>query len=161
MYTANDPVQMAADRAAGFDALSPDEVCDYLKEQIPSISKRILENVKEHKSDGEVFLALNDEYLREVALLLGDRLKIKHTVAAALAITSTVSFRLYFASSVHFPMSFVHVHPQPTSDSSSLPSPTTFKSCTPLYLTSTPSGTKSFSPRKLMSKSVKAQILDR
>lgn len=89
---------MAANRAAGFESLSPDEVCDYLKEQIPSISENILEKIREHKIDGEVFLALNDEYLQEVAPLLGDRLKIKRTVTAALTRTSTVSFRLYFAA---------------------------------------------------------------
>ena len=75
--------------------LSPDEVCDFLKEQIPSISDNIVQKIKEHKIDGDIFLALNDEYLREIAPLLGDRLKMKHAIATALARTSTVSFSVY------------------------------------------------------------------
>ena len=55
--------------AGSFDSLSPDEVCDFPKDQIPSISDSIL---NEHKIDGEVFLALTDEYLQEIAPLLGD-----------------------------------------------------------------------------------------
>ena len=77
--------------AANFESFSPDEVCDFLKEHVPSISDSILQEIKAHKIDGEVFLALNDEYLRELAPLLGDRLKIKHVIAAALAKTCTVS----------------------------------------------------------------------
>lgn len=45
--------------------------------------------MKEHKIDGEVFVALNDEYLREIARLLGDRLKIKRALATALAVNCT------------------------------------------------------------------------
>ena len=67
--------------------LSPEEVCDFLKKQVPSISCSILEKIKEHKIDGEVFVALNDEYLREIAPLLGDRLKIKRAIATALAVS--------------------------------------------------------------------------
>ena len=58
--------------AGSFDSLSPDEVCDFLKDQIPSISDSIFQKINEHKIDGEVFLALTDEYLREIAPLLGD-----------------------------------------------------------------------------------------
>ena len=47
-------------------SLSPEEVCAYLKQQIPFISEGILERFVEHKIDGEVFLQLNDEYLREI-----------------------------------------------------------------------------------------------
>ena len=72
---------------ASFENLSPDEVCDFLKKHVPSISDDILEKVKEHKIDGEVFVALNDEYLREIAPLLGDRLKIKRAIATALAVS--------------------------------------------------------------------------
>ena len=77
--------------AAVFERLSPAEVCDYLKEQIPSISHSILEKIVEHKIDGEVFLALNEEYLREVAPLLGDRLKVKRAISTALSKTCSVS----------------------------------------------------------------------
>ena len=76
--------------------LSPEEVCAYLKEQIPFISEGILERLVEHKIDGEVFLQLNDEYLREMALLLGDRLKLKKIINKALA-ESLVSHFLYYS----------------------------------------------------------------
>ena len=70
--------------AAGFEGLSPEEICAYVKEQIPSISDEILERFKEHKIDGSVFLELNDEYLREIAPRLGDRLKLKRIITRAL-----------------------------------------------------------------------------
>ena len=76
--------------AGRFDSLSPDEVCDFLKDQIPSISDSIFQKIHEHKIDGEVFLELTDKYLREIAPLLGDRLKMKRAIATALARTSTV-----------------------------------------------------------------------
>ena len=60
-----------------FEKLSPDKVCVYLKQEIPTIAEDILEKVVEHKIDGEVFLSLNDKYLCEIAPLLGDHLKIK------------------------------------------------------------------------------------
>ena len=75
--------------------LSPEEVCAYLKEQIPFISEGILERLVEYKIDGEVFLQLNDEYLREMALL-GDRLKLKKIINKALA-ESLVSHILYYS----------------------------------------------------------------
>ena len=48
--------------------------------------------MQEHKVNGEVFLALNDEYLRELAPGLGDRLKMKRVIAATLAGKSPVSY---------------------------------------------------------------------
>jgi len=74
-----------------FEKLSPDEVCVYLKQEIPTIAEDILEKVVEHKIDGEVFLSLNDEYLREIAPLLGDRLKLKRVLNAVLTLSATVS----------------------------------------------------------------------
>ena len=67
-----------------FEGLSPGEIREYVKEHIPSISDEILENFKEHKIDGSVFLELNDEYLREMAPRLGDRLKLKGIITRAL-----------------------------------------------------------------------------
>ena len=75
-------------------SLSTEEVCAYLKEQISFISEGILERFVEHKIDGEVFLQLNDEYLREIAPLVGDRLKLKKIINKALA-ESLVSHFLY------------------------------------------------------------------
>ena len=44
--------------AAGFEGLSPEEICAYVKEQIPSISDEILERFKEHEIDGSVFFGV-------------------------------------------------------------------------------------------------------
>ncbi len=68
----------------------PESVCDYLKNEIPAIHRGILDRIVEHKIDGEVFLSLNDEYLREVAPLLGDRLKIRCVLNSLLLRYSTV-----------------------------------------------------------------------
>lgn len=40
------------------EKLSPDEVCVYLKQEIPTIAEDILEKVVKHKIDGEVLLLL-------------------------------------------------------------------------------------------------------
>ena len=66
---------------ADFRTLCCDSVCDFLRERIPNISTNVLEKVKEHNIDGDVFLALTDEYLREIAPLLGDRLKMKKIIS--------------------------------------------------------------------------------
>ena len=66
---------MAA-KAERFELLTPTRVCDFLKEQVPGLSEDVLEKVINHKIDGEVFLELDDVYLKEIASLLGDRLKI-------------------------------------------------------------------------------------
>ena len=55
----------------------------YKKNLVPTISEEILDSVIDHKIDEEVFLEMNDEYLREIAPLLGDRLKIKRAVHKA------------------------------------------------------------------------------
>ena len=71
--------------ALKFEEFSPTDICLYLRENIPSLSEDIFQAVLDHKIDGEVFLNLNDEYLREIAPLLGDRLKIKRILAASLS----------------------------------------------------------------------------
>ena len=71
--------------AANFEALSPENLCLFLRNEIPTISEDVLEKIVEHKIDGEVFRDLTDDYLREIAPLLGDRLKIKRVLAAAFA----------------------------------------------------------------------------
>ena len=48
-------------------SLSCELVCSYVKKQIPTVSDSVFEKIREHKIDGEVFLSLNDEYLREIA----------------------------------------------------------------------------------------------
>ena len=73
--------------------MSTDELCAYLKQEIPNISDNIVKLFSEHKIDGEVFLELDDEYLKEVAPLLGDRLKLKRVKKAAIAISVICEFR--------------------------------------------------------------------
>ena len=82
--------------AADLEALSPGEICAYLKEQIPSITEELLEKFKEHEIDGSVFLELNDEYLREISPRLGERLKLKRIITRALnsSLVSYVRFNL-------------------------------------------------------------------
>jgi hypothetical protein len=70
--------------ARRFDGLSPTTLRLRLKEEIPSLSESIFDNILEHKIDGEVFLSLNDENLCEIAPVLGDRLKIKRLISETL-----------------------------------------------------------------------------
>ena len=72
---------------------SPQQVCEFLQSEIPMISGEILEKIIAHKIDGEVFLEMgsDDEYLREVAPLVGDRIKIKRAICTAVNLTSRVS----------------------------------------------------------------------
>ena len=58
-------------------------LCDYLSTEITSISEDVLSNLRRHKVDGKIFVQLNKEYLREVAPLLGDRLKLKKGISEA------------------------------------------------------------------------------
>ena len=55
-----------------------------------SLSRNVLDLILEHKIDGEVFLELNDDYLREICPLVGDRLKIKKVIASATSLYSKV-----------------------------------------------------------------------
>ena len=63
--------------AGSFVSLSPDA---YLKEQIRLISEDTCK-IQRTFADGSVFVELNEEYLREVAPLLGDLLKIKRVMS--------------------------------------------------------------------------------
>ena len=57
-------------------------MCDYLREE--DVDEAILTNIKKHKIDGLLFVQLNDEYLREIAPLLGDRLRLKNITTRVL-----------------------------------------------------------------------------
>ena len=63
---------------------SIDELCDYLSTEITDISEDVLSNFRMHKIDGNLFLQLNEEYLREIAPLVGDRMKLKKVLSVAL-----------------------------------------------------------------------------
>ena len=75
--------------ATELEGFSPGEICAYVKDQIPSISNEILDRIKEHEIDGSVFLELNDEYLREIAPRLGDRLKLKRIITRTKALNAS------------------------------------------------------------------------
>ena len=53
------------------EKLSVKEVFQYLKESISDIGESVIDSFKKHK------IQLNEEHLRELAPLLGDRIKIK------------------------------------------------------------------------------------
>ena len=67
-----------------------EEVCQYLNESISDIDETVVESFRKHKIDGLTFIQLNEEYLRELAPLLGDRIKIKKLVSDALNQPETV-----------------------------------------------------------------------
>ena len=85
---------------AGVEDFSTEDVCTYIQEQVPDFSQSFLEALKEHIIDGGVLLELTDEYLRELAPLLGDRIKIKRVIRFALSTNSAVSFflQLFFTT---------------------------------------------------------------
>lgn len=76
---------MADTQHTVFDQFSPAEVCTYVRKIAPTLEKSVFEKLVEHKIDGETFLVLNDEYLREISPLLGDRLKIKRIITSLLS----------------------------------------------------------------------------
>ena len=92
---------MAEAQTENFELFSPSKVSDFLRDKVPGISEDVLENVIDHKIDGEVFLDLNDAYLKEIAPLLGDRLKIRRAITSVLAGRSTVSLRMTFNAVFH------------------------------------------------------------
>ena len=61
---------------------SVEQLCDYLREE--DVDEAILINIKKHKIDGSLFVQLSDEYLHEIALLLGDRLQLKNIITRVL-----------------------------------------------------------------------------
>ena len=64
----------------GIEELSSDELCGLLGGRLPGLSGEVFDNIIKHKIDGELFQFLDDEYLREIAPLLGDRLKIRRMI---------------------------------------------------------------------------------
>ena len=91
---------------ASFENYSPDQICKFLKEQIPNISDGVLDKIVLHKVDGEVFLAMDDEYLREIAPLVGDRFKVKKAMGIAhslptLVVSYVLSLNCYIYADLH------------------------------------------------------------
>ena len=104
---------------AGVEDFSTEDVCTYIQEQVPDISQSFLEALKEH----------TDEYLRELASLLGDRIKSKRVIRFALSTKFPVSFflQLFFTTLIfsfqvkyrYFLSYTTLVHMQATSDATS------------------------------------------
>lgn len=82
---------------AHFDTIyTSEDVCLYVREEISTISQSVLEAIAAQKIDGEVFLELDDECLREIAPLGGDRLKLKKAIRKAQSLSSMVSYFMMF-----------------------------------------------------------------
>ena len=60
-----------------------DELCAFLKSTVPDLESGVIQNIKLHKISGELFLQLSEEYLREIAPLLGDRLQLRKIISGA------------------------------------------------------------------------------
>ena len=54
-----------------------------------------MEEITANEIDGEMFIELNDEYLREIAPKLCERMKMKKAVNIALSLTSLVSKAIF------------------------------------------------------------------
>ena len=63
-----------------FSIMTPDDICVFLREELPSLDEDIIETFRQNKIDRIAFIELNDEYLRELCPILGDRMKIKKIV---------------------------------------------------------------------------------
>lgn len=83
-------ISLNAHAMEDLESATVEEICEYLIKSIPGIDEDIIENFKRHKIDSSVFIQLTDEYLRELAPLLGDRLKIKRAVSQCLIIQDPV-----------------------------------------------------------------------
>jgi len=65
--------------------LTASELCDYLKENVPSLSESVVHEIDSQRIDGEALLQItemsDDRYLREIAPLLGDRIKLRAVIS--------------------------------------------------------------------------------
>lgn len=78
--------------ASGFsNCFSPEDVKRYLQKEIPTLSESVLENILKEKIDGEAFVEMDDDYLREIAPLGGDRIKMKKVIRKAKSSVTIVS----------------------------------------------------------------------
>ena len=63
-----------------------EDLCLFLELEIPTLDE---ENIRKHNIDGATFLQLNEEYLKELAPLLGDRMKLKKIIVAGVEAISS------------------------------------------------------------------------
>lgn len=62
-----------------------EDVRQYVREEVSTVSQSVLEAITTQKIDGEVFLEMDDECLHEIAPLGGDRLKLKKAIRQSLS----------------------------------------------------------------------------
>ena len=136
----------SSEMARKFDEFSPADVCSFLRENVPSISEELFQAILDHKIDGEIFVSLTDDHLREIAPLLGDRLKIKRLLTKTAAGLSNVS-------------TFKHIT-LPFSQAPSDDSPLLLSSFLSNRCTSTPSTFLLSSRRSLMPRQEKPDCTD-
>ena len=71
-------------------SFTPEEVSAFMRTENPALSEDVLSAIVSHKIDGEAFLELTEEYLREVAPILGDRIKLKKIISGVQLNSSAV-----------------------------------------------------------------------
>ena len=65
-----------------FEEFVPSQLSAILKVELPSLSVDVITRFEDSRIDGEAFLSIDDDCLREIAPLLGDRLKLKKLLTA-------------------------------------------------------------------------------
>ena len=70
-------------------SFTPEEVSAFMRTENPALSEDVLSAIVSHKIDG-AFLELTEEYLREVAPILGDRIKLKKIISGVQLNSSAV-----------------------------------------------------------------------
>ena len=61
-------------------SLSVDELCSYLLARLPDLERETIEAFRFHKVNGETFLQLTDDDIRELTARLGERKAIKRLI---------------------------------------------------------------------------------
>ena len=61
-------------------SLSVDELCSYLLVRLPDLERETIEAFRFHKVNGETFLQLTDDDIRELTARLGERKAIKRLI---------------------------------------------------------------------------------
>ena len=61
-------------------SLSVDELCSYLLVKLPDLEGETIEAFRFHKVNGETFLQLTDDDIRELTARLGERKAIKRLI---------------------------------------------------------------------------------
>ena len=62
-----------------------------MREELPSLDEDDIKTFRQNKIDGIAFIELNDEYLRELCPVPGDRMKIKKIVQTFVEPISSLS----------------------------------------------------------------------